>query len=66
MKNTQTNRILVRDHQVLGGMLRRKNIQDHEFDDIGPWSFQLAAVHWTVCSTQHITLNATPKQLILD
>ena len=38
IKNPQANSILERVHQVLGNMLRTKNLQKYDFDDMDPWS----------------------------
>ena len=34
IKNPQANSILERVHQVLGNMLRTKNLQEYDFDDM--------------------------------
>ena len=60
IKNPQANSILERVHQVLGNMLRTKDLQTHDFDDVDPWSDLLASVAWAICSTHHTTLQATP------
>ena len=36
IKNPQANAILERLHQVLGDMLRTKNLQEYSFDDVYP------------------------------
>ena len=64
IKNPQANSILERIHQVLGNMLRTKNLQQHDFDDMDPWSELLASVAWAIRSTHHTTLQATPGQLV--
>ena len=64
IKNPQANSILERVHQVLGNMLRTKDLQTHDFDDVDPWSDLLASVAWAICSTHHTTLQATPGQLV--
>ena len=64
IKNPQANAILERVHQVLGDMLRTKNLQEYDFDDTDPWSELLASVAWAICSTHHTTLQATPAQLV--
>ena len=64
IKNPQANSILERVHQVLGNMLRTKDLQTHEFDDMDPWSELLASVAWAIRSTHHTTLQATPGQLV--
>ena len=60
-KNPQANSILERVHQVLGNMLRTKNLQKYDFDDR---SELLGSVAWAICSTHHTTLQATPGQMV--
>ena len=39
----------------------------YDFDAIDPWSEQLASVAWTIYSTHHTILKATPgQQLVFD
>ena len=64
IKNPQANSILERIHQVLGNMLRTKDLQTHKFDDLDPWSELLASAAWAIRSTHHTTLQATPGQLV--
>ena len=45
-------------------MLRTKDLQTHEFDDLDPWSELLASAAWAIRSTHHTTLQATPGQLV--
>ena len=45
-------------------MLRTKNLQDHDFDDVDPWGELLASVAWAIRSTHHTTLQASPAQLV--
>ena len=45
-------------------MLRTKNLQKYDFDDMDPWSELLGSVAWAICSTHHTTLQATPGQLV--
>ena len=66
VKNPQANAILERVHQVLGDMLRTKELQKHTFDEIDPWSELLASVAWAIRSTHHTTLQASPAQLIFS
>ena len=56
--------ILERVHQVLGNMLRTKNLQEYDFDDMDPWSELLGSVDWAIYITHHTTLQATPGQLV--
>ena len=66
IKNPQANAILERVHQVLGDMLRTKNLQNYDFDDIDPWGELLASVAWAIRSTHHTTLQASPAQLVFS
>ena len=45
-------------------MLRTKNLQEYDFDDMNPWSELMGLVAWAICSTHHTTLQATPGQLV--
>ena len=56
IKNLQANSILERVHHVLRNMLRTKDLQTHEFDDLDPWSELLASAAWAIRSTHHTTL----------
>ena len=58
------NSILERVHQVLGNMLRTKNLQEYDFDDMDPWSELLGSLAWAIHSTHHTTLQATLGQLV--
>ena len=53
-------------HQVLGDMLRTKNLQQYDFDALDPWSDILASVAWAIRSTHHSTLKASPAQLVFN
>ena len=66
VKNPQANAILERVHQVLGDMLRTKELQKHTFDTVDPWSELLASVAWAIRSTHHTTLQASPAQLVFS
>ena len=44
INNPQVNIILERLHQVLGNMLRTKNLQKDDFDVMDPWSELLVSV----------------------
>ena len=64
VKNPQANSILERVHQVLGNMLRVKNITALDIDPVDPWTNILASVAWAIRSTNHMTNGASPAQLI--
>ena len=40
------------------------NVNEHDFDDMDPWSELLASVAWAICSTHHTILQAIPRQLV--
>ena len=42
------NSILERVRQVLGNMLRTKNLQKYDFDDMAHWSELVASVAWAI------------------
>ena len=64
IKNSQANSILKKVHQAFITMLRTKNLQKYDFDDIDPWDELLISVAWSICRTHHTTLQATPDQLV--
>ena len=53
-----------RVHQVLDNMLRTKNLQKYDFDDIVTWSEVLGSVVWAICNTYHTALQAPSGQLV--
>ena len=66
IKNPQANAILERVHQVIGNMLRTKNLQEYDFDETDPWSEILASVACAILRTHHTTLQATPAELVFS
>ena len=64
VKNPQSNAILERIHQVMGNMLKTKNLQEREFDVVDPWGEILASVAYAIRCRYHSTLQATPDQLV--
>ena len=64
IKNPQSNAILERIHQVVGSMLKTKDLVNIEFDELDMWSPILASVAYAVRCSHHSTLNATPGQLV--
>ena len=48
IKNPQANSILEKVHQVLGNMVRTKDLQTHESDDLDPWKKLLASGAWAI------------------
>ena len=59
--NPQANTIVERIHQVVGNMVQTHEVQPSTKED--PWVGVLAAIAYTVCSTYHTTLQATPSEL---
>jgi hypothetical protein len=64
IKNPQANAILERIHQVVGSMLKTKDLVNIEFDELDMWSPILASVAYAIRCSHHSTLNATPGQLV--
>ena len=64
VKKPQANSILERVHQVLGDMLRTKNLVELDFSLEDTWPNILASVAYAIRSTAHTTLGATPAQLV--
>jgi len=62
--NPQANGIIERIHQVINDMLRTFELEEQQLDPQEPWSQILSAVAFSVHSTYHTTLEATPAQLI--
>ena len=53
-----------RVQQVVGDMLRTKDLKEHDFDPINPWGKILNEVAWAIRSTHHTTNRASPGQLV--
>ncbi len=62
--NPQANGILERVHLVLGNMLRTLKIEKEALERDDPWSPFLSSAAWAIRSTYHMTLEATPGQLV--
>jgi RNase H-like domain found in reverse transcriptase/Reverse transcriptase (RNA-dependent DNA polymerase)/Integrase zinc binding domain len=62
--NPQSNAIVERVHQVLGDMLRTFELEEQLLDEQNPWSRFLSAAAFSIRSTYHTTLEATPGQLV--
>jgi hypothetical protein len=59
------NAIVERAHQTLGNLIRSFQLQDKPYyDPDDPWGGILAAVAFGLRSTYHMTLQATPGQLV--
>jgi hypothetical protein len=64
-RNPQSNGIIERVHQVVGDMLRTRNITGiHDLDATFKWKGVLGAVQRAVNSLVHTTTRATPTQLV--
>ena len=62
--NPQSNAIVERVHQVLGDMLRTFELEEQQLDEDNPFGRFLSACAYSVRSTYHTTLQATPAQLV--
>ena len=60
----QSNAIAERVHQVLGDMLRTFELEEQQLDEDNPFGRFLSACAYSVRSTYHTTLQATPAQLV--
>ena len=65
VKNPQANAAVERIHQVVGNMMRTKELKTHIFDYVNPWGSILSSVAWAVRSSYHSVLQADPAQLLL-
>ena len=64
-RNPQANSIIERIHQVVGDMLRTRDIRSRDdLDESNPWLGILSAVRQAVRSLVHTTTRATPTQLV--
>jgi hypothetical protein len=64
-RNPQSNSIIEHIHQVVGDMIRTRDIRDKS--DLDPdflWQGDLTAVRGVVSSLVHTTTHATPTQLV--
>ena len=62
--NLQSNGIIKCIHQVLGNALRVFELDKRELDTKDPYAAFLSAASYAIRSTYHITLQATPAQLV--
>jgi transposase InsO family protein len=63
--NPQSNGIIERVHLTLNDSLRIAEIDGREMDEKDPWGPFLASAVYSICSTFHTTLKATPGQLVV-
>ena len=66
VKNPQANAPVERIHQVLGNMLRTKDLLNHVFDYVDPWTSILASIAWAIRCSYHCTFKASPAQLVFN
>jgi hypothetical protein len=64
VKNPQVNAILERIHAVLGNMLRTSELEMAETVKVSDIDIFLSEAAWTVCSTYHTVLKASPSAAI--
>ena len=63
-ENPQADSILEIIHQVIANLIFMFDLQNNYLDGDEPWSGILAAADFSVLSTYHTTLQATPGQLV--
>ena len=51
-------------HQVVANLIHMFNLKNNYLDEDDPWSGILAATSFAVRSKYHITIQATPGQLV--
>jgi transposase InsO family protein len=64
--NPQSNGIIERVHQVLGNALRNFELETRELDEQNPWDEFLSSAAFAIRSTHHMTLGASPAQLVFN
>jgi hypothetical protein len=62
--NPQANAIIERHHKVVNEMLRSFDLEKQNLEDINSFEYFLQSTTWAIRSTYHITLQATPCQLV--
>ena len=63
-KHPQANATLERIHQVVGSMLKIKDLANVKFDVVDPWSEILSYMAHSVLCSYHRTLPSTPVKLV--
>ena len=63
VRNPQAN-FVERVHETLGNMLRTMILENYDFDPADPWTDILSHCAWAIRSTMHMTMGATPAQLV--
>ena len=63
VRNTQAN-FVERVHETLDNMLRTMILENYQFDPADPWTDILSHCAWAIRSTIHMTMGATPAQLV--
>jgi hypothetical protein len=62
--NPQSNGIIERLHLTLNDALRNAEVDGRNLDEKDPWGPFLSSATYSICSTFHTTLKATPGQLV--
>ena len=62
--NPQSHGVIERIHQVLEDALRTFELEEQDLSEEDPWSSFLSAAAFTIRSTYHTTIGATPAQLV--
>ena len=62
VQNPQANTPVEHTHQVILNMLLTKYLDNKVFDYIYPWGETLASIAWSIRSSYHGTILATPGQ----
>ena len=64
VRNPQANSILERVHQTFGNIIRTFEVHHSEMTSESPWDGILSATMFALRATYHLTLQATPIQLV--
>ena len=64
IKNPQANAILEIIHQVVGIMIKNKDLSNVKFDAVDPWNEILASIKYAVKWLYHSTIQTTPGKLV--
>jgi hypothetical protein len=62
--NPQSNEIIDRVHLTRNDSLRTAEIDGREMEEKDPWGPFLPSAAYSICSSFHTTLKATPGQLV--
>eukprot|EP00957_Ditylum_brightwellii_P129953 9911929-Ditylum_brightwellii.AAC.1 len=64
VRNPQANSIIERINQTIGNMIRSFEVHNTDIDEKDPWTGILSKVRFATRVTVHITMQATPMQLV--